>query len=134
METNGNNEEQGLGNSKWNNLQKKTHQNEELNEGFSAENIPADYNPSDEPAEDRLRTEYETDQFGNETEVKRARFVDRDSPQGSKIENPPADNKIIENPQSVTNRDRNYDTEPNRYPASHPENHENRGNIETEQD
>ena len=131
MKTNGDNDQQDLGDSKWNNLQKKPHQNEELNEGFSAENIPNDYNPSDENVEDRLRTEYETDQYGNETEVRRARFVDHQSPQGAQFENTEADNEIIENRESLKNRDKNYDSEPNRYPPSHPDNHINRGNIES---
>lgn len=123
--------DKSLGDAKWNNLQKKEHLNEELNEGFSNENIPGDYDPSSEKLEQQLRTEYEVDQHGNETEVKRARFVDMDSPEGAKIENTNADNRIIENKESLKNRDQNYDTNPNRYPASHPDNQENRGNIET---
>ncbi len=132
METNGNNSDQDLGDKKWNNLQKSEHVNDELNEGFSTENIPDDYNPSEEKLQTQLRSEFETDEDGNQTEVKRARFVDPNSPKGSDVQNPNADNKIIENKESLKNRDRNYDIEANRYPASHPDNYENRGNIESE--
>jgi hypothetical protein len=128
METNENNP----GDTKWNNLQKKPHQNEELNEGFCADNIPDDYNPAEENIEDRLRTEFEVDQNGQDTEVYRARFVDGNSPQGARVENLNADNKIIEKGDSPVNRDRNYDIEPNRYPPGHPDNYENRGNLDTE--
>lgn len=113
METN----DKNLGDKKWNNEQK-------LNEGFSGENIPKNYNPSSENVAQRMKSEIETDQFGNQTEVKRARFPhDNDSPVGFD------DNTVIENKQSVENRDHNYDSA-KRYPDSHPDNHENRGNID----
>lgn len=131
METTDSND-QDLGNTKWNNLQKKTHQNEEFNEGFSTKNIPDDYNPSDERIENRLKTEFEIDEQGNETEVRRARSVDQNSPQGAQIQDTDADNTIIENRESLKNRDRNSDIQPNRYPTSHPENYQNRGNIQTD--
>jgi len=105
------------GDTKWNNEQ-------ELNEGFSARNLPENYDPSQKPA-DLMHSETETDQFGNDVEVKRARFPhDHDSRVGFD------DNHAIENKKSLENRDRNYDVSANRYPDSHRENHENRGNFD----
>ncbi len=114
-----------LGNKKWNNQQSATPSEQKLNEGFSGENIPPGYDPSDESISQRMTSETEIDQFGNHTEVKRARFPhDRDENIG--FDN---DNSEIENQKSLENRDRNYDTEPDRYPESHPENHRDRGNY-----
>jgi hypothetical protein len=104
-----------LGNKKWNNEQ-------QLNEGFSGENLTGNYNPSDEDISKRLRTETETDENGHHEQVKRARHPEDDHYNS-------ADNSEIENRRSLQNRDRNYDTNPERYPPSHPDNHENRGNI-----
>ena len=59
METN----DKNLGDKKWNNEQ-------ELNEGFSSQNLPENYNEENQ----LMHPEIETDQFGNESEVKRARF------------------------------------------------------------
>jgi hypothetical protein len=109
-----------LGNKKWNNEQ-------ELNEGFSGDHIPENYNPSDENISNRLRGETETDENGQTKEVQRARHPEDDHYNS-------ADNSHIENTKSLQNRDRNYDTNPERYPPSHPDNHENRGNIQMEND
>lgn len=116
-------ENKATGDTKWN-----SHQ--EPNEGFSAQNIPQDYNPSDEKIENRLRPELETRQDGSHGVVERARFPD-DAPQedtaSPELGN---DNRVIENQESLENRDRNYDLDPERYPPSHPENKENRGNLD----
>jgi len=130
MGTNANNtEEKDLGDKKWNNLQDKTHLNEELNEGFSSDNIPDNYNPADENIEDRLKDERETDEHGNKIDLSRSRYPDNVA-ENKEVDSHKADNRIIENKESLQNRDRNYDLDPNRYPSSHPENQENRGNIQ----
>lgn len=108
--------------TKWNRGQ-HFEQHREFNEGFSNENLPADYDPS------QMKEETEIDEDGNIRKVDRARFTDFTGEQtsddtGKKASN----NKAIENPESLQNRDRNYD-DPNRYPPSHPDNHESRGNI-----
>ena len=109
METN----DKNPGDKQWNNQQ-------ELNEGFSGENIPDNYNPSNEDIANRLKSETETDVNGNPDTVKRARDHSQTGDD---------DNSAIENPQSLQNRDRNYDSNPDRYPQSHPDNDRNRGNM-----
>ena len=105
------------GNTKWNNEQ-------QVNEGFSAQNLPEGYDPSEKLA-NQMHTEIEMDQSGVESEVKRARFPH----QHDSIEATP-DNRIIENKKSVENRDKNYDVASNRYPHSNPESHRDRGNFD----
>ena len=128
METNDNiSGKNDLGSKKWNNLQEKQHINEELNEGFCNDNIPRDYDPS--KGDDGLRRETDVDEKGNPIQVDRARFPD-DTPEAD-TQNPARDdNRIIENPESLQNRDRNYDLDPNRYPPDDPENKTSRGNID----
>ncbi|HEX9980679.1 MAG TPA: hypothetical protein VGB50_08970 [Flavobacterium sp.] len=128
METNENISGKGnLGDTKWSGLQQKRHINEELNEGFCDDNLSADYNPSDAK---ELQQETDVDENGNPIQVDRARFPD-ETPQ---LDAPhPAtgdDNRIIENRESLQNRDRNYDLDPNRYPPDDPENKRSRGNID----
>ena len=114
-----------LGDTKWNGEQNKKLEHSEFNEGFSSENIPADYNPAP------MKTEQEINDRGEQVNVERARHEDASvnhdqSPVEKQSE---GGNQQIENPKSYENKDRNYDTEDNRYPASHPDNHKNRGNI-----
>lgn len=100
------------------------------NEGFSGANIDADYNPAP------LKTEQDIDMKGKQHTVERARNTSSDPNQKElKIEEPRStnDNREIEEPKSVENRDRNSDVATNRYPASHPENHENRGNMKLDE-
>ena len=111
--------EKAPGNTKWNHLQKDEQSAEDLSENFSGEDNF-----------DGLRAELEIDHEGNRSVVDRARFVDPNSPEGAEIENPAADNKIIENRESLKNRDLNYDIDPDRYPPDHPDNHTSRGNID----
>jgi len=124
METNDNKD---LGDRKWNNGQQKN-ADKEINEGFSGQNIPNDYNPSDEKVQNRLRDEQETDEDGNDKNVKRARHTDDDESHVASGESRNEDNSEIRNPKAAENRDRNYDS-PDRYPNSHPDNDKNRGNI-----
>jgi hypothetical protein len=112
METN----DKNPGNKKWNNEQ-------EVNEGFSGENLPAGYNDGNA----LMNTEIETDQFGNESEVKRARFPHQHD---EKFIFDAPDNTAIENQKSLENRDRNSDVATNRYPYSNPDSHKDRGNFD----
>jgi len=109
-------DDKNLNDKKWNNEQK-------VNEGFSTQNLPPDYNEK----HPLMTTEMETDQFGNESEVKRARFPHQHD---EKLIFDAPDNAAIENKKSLENRDRNYDTSTERYPYSNPESHRNRGNFD----
>ncbi|HEY0045616.1 MAG TPA: hypothetical protein VGB44_02790 [Flavobacterium sp.] len=113
----------------WNNEMKKRPDHTFFNEGFSNENLPENYDPAEAKNEDHLKREFETGADGETTEVHRARHTDDQSPEVSKMENMGADNKVIEKPELTQNRDRNYDVNPQRYPHSHPDNHEHRGNL-----
>jgi hypothetical protein len=99
-----------------------------VNEVFSGENLPENYNPS------QLKKETETDDEGNKTHVDRARFTDLADESEPPESDKSTDSTDIENRESLQNRDRNYDVSPNRYPPSHPDNHTNRGNIEMDRD
>lgn len=111
-----------LENKKWNSEQDKS--KSQPNEGFSGKNLPDDYNPS----KGKLKTEVEKDQDGNADVVKRARDVDNyDSEETISGE----DLKSKKNPE---NRDKNSDTDPDRYPSGHPENKKDRGNINLDDD
>lgn len=105
-------ENKDLGNKKINNEQKH-------NEGFSGENLPEDYNP----APQKLQQELETDKNGDAGTVARARDTGGN-------ETGLEDNQTQK---AVENKDRNSDLASNRYPADHPENQHNRGNIKLDQ-
>ena len=100
------------------------------NEGFSGGNISTDYNPAP------LKTELDIDSKGSHNQVERARNANA-NPNNAEpaVEEPKSkdDNKKIEEPKSLENRDRNSDVATNRYPASHPENHENRGDMKLDE-
>ncbi|AWA29919.1 hypothetical protein HYN48_07400 [Flavobacterium magnum] len=113
------NHDKDLGNKKVNNEQ-------EVNEGFSAENLPEDYNP----AEARLKHETETDEQGNEHHVKRARNSDADERNDSPHAGGHTKSYDGDMRSQVENKDRNADTATNRYPNSHPDNHIDRGNMD----
>ncbi|MBF0694459.1 MAG: hypothetical protein IR153_05320 [Flavobacterium sp.] len=114
----------------WNNELKKQGDHTFFNEGFSNEKLPDDYDPAQSKTEDHLKRETETDTDGDKTNVQRARHTDDNSPSGNPVANESADNKVLEDPDLATNRDRNYDVNPNRYPESHPDNDKHRGNID----
>ena len=118
--------EDRLGDKKWNSEQNPNLDHKEHNEGFSSENIPADYNPGP------LKTEQEINERGEKSTVERARHEDAsvNHEQQEYEKRGEIGNSEIENSKSFENKDRNYDTEDNRYPASHPENHRNRGSID----
>lgn len=109
---------------------KKTNNEQQLNEGFSGENLPDDYNPSTP----ELKPEVEKDKEGNTNVVKRARGVDEnleDSKEASSESR--TTNNENQNWKTVENKDRNSDVASNRYPNSHPDNHKNRGNIKLDE-
>lgn len=99
---------------------------DQKNEGFSGKNIDKDYNPSSEPLQDRLNAEKEIDNKGDAKVVERAR--DLDDSLRDKNHNAP-----IEHSKNLENRDKNYDSDPNRYPNSDPDNKKNRGNMELDE-
>ncbi|AWI25807.1 hypothetical protein [Flavobacterium pallidum] len=109
-----------LGNKKINNEQ-------EVNEGFSAENLPEDYNP----AASKLQQETETDDNGRQHTVNRARNADATAANDTQDDTPNAKSYDGDMQSQVENKDRNSDTAANRYPNSHPDNHINRGNLDT---
>lgn len=103
---------------------KKINNEQQLNEGFSGENISDDYNPS----KGKLKPEAETDKEGNTKTVDRARNPDTAEHKSSDV------SPEVHNGTTVENKDRNSDITPNRYPNSHPDNHKNRGNMELDED
>ncbi|MDV6168012.1 hypothetical protein R1T16_06220 [Flavobacterium sp. DG1-102-2] len=121
-----------LGAQKMNNQEKPG----DKNEGFSGENLPKNYDPST----GKLKTEQDKDTNGDTETVKRARDVDekkaanvsqgdkatRDGETVSKSRGTTSEKEDVE---TAENRDFNSDTEEDRYPASHPDNKKQRGNI-----
>jgi hypothetical protein len=88
----------------------------------------------DIPNSSAMQSEIEVDQVGDKKVVNRARNVEQNSsiPEiqsskelGSKASTAPEaiGKKMVEN------RDKNSDITSTRYPNSHPDNHENRGNL-----
>lgn len=120
-----------LGDKKWNNQANDRLDHKIFNEGFSAENLPPDYNATDDNS-DNFRKEMETDEDGNREFTERARHIDDEATEISSDTAIDEDNRVIENQRSLQNRDMNYDIDPERYPPSHPDNHIHRGNIEEE--
>ncbi|MBG6110767.1 hypothetical protein H4V97_001147 [Flavobacterium sp. CG_23.5] len=117
---------------------KKTNNKQNINEGFSSENLPEDYNPSTS----NLKEEVEIDANGNEKIVQRARNVD-----GTIASIPEPEERTWNENESlsrgvstekevmrtVENEDHNSDITANRYPNEHPDNKEDRGNIKLDE-
>jgi len=113
---------------------KKTNNKQSTNEGFSGKNIREDYNAADS----NLKEEIETDSKGNEKNVQRARNID-----GTTASIPEKEERTWDENESLSrgvttekevmktieNEDLNSDITAYRYPNSHPDNHEDRGNI-----
>ncbi len=123
------NENKNSDDKKWKDLQDENAPTD-LNEGFSGNNISDSYNPSDEKTQDRLRTEVEQDETGDMQQTERARFTEDGAADAASKQSETTSNDPIKNKKSVENRDRNSDIATNRYPESHPDNQQNRGNIE----
>ncbi|MEC5166192.1 hypothetical protein RCH18_001928 [Flavobacterium sp. PL11] len=117
---------------------KKMNNKQNTNEGFSGENIPNDYNTADSI----MKEEIVTDAKGNDTIVQRARNAD-----GSEASIPEQEERTWNENESlsrgvateeaamktVENEDLNSDITAHRYPASHPDNQEDRGNIKLDE-
>jgi len=111
---------------------KKFNNEQTMNEGFSGENIPGDYNPS------QMKPETEIDAEGNHKIVQRARNTDEvsdnDSPASSAQwnENENLHQGISETDaaQKMEHKDRNWDS---RSPSEQPRNSENHGNINSDE-
>lgn len=105
---------------------KKINNEQQVNEGFSGDNLSKNYNP----AKEKLNPEQETDKDGNIINVKRARnAAQRDENLGESKNAGHGVNSEAALQKTVENKDRNSDIATNRYPNSHPDNHQNRGNI-----
>ena len=108
---------------------KKMNNEQEVNEGFSSDNLPENYNPSDA----KLQQEQEKKGDGSAHIVNRARNVDAGDRNWNKNERLSRELQTDEIEKTAENRDRNYDTNPQRYPEDHPDNHQNRGNIKLDE-
>lgn len=104
---------------------KKINNEQELNEGFSGENISDNYDPS----KAQLKPDLEIDQEGNHKFVQRATF-NNEKTDRSWNENESLSREIEIKSE---NKDRNSDIATNRYPNAHPDNHHDRGNINLDQ-
>ena len=106
---------------------KKINNEQELNEGFSGENIAENYDPS----QAKMKPDMETDREGNHKIVQRASYSD--NPDGRNWnENESLSRDLTTNQEvksKVEHKDRNADIEANRYPNSHPDNRHDRGNM-----
>ena len=105
---------------------RKTNNEQQVNEGFSGQNMPKD-TPD-------LKPEVEKDKEGNTDSVKRARNVDEGLEDSDTSDNSTArTNNQAQNEKTVENKDRNSDVASNRYPNSHPDNHKDRGNMKLDE-
>lgn len=105
---------------------KKTNNEQQVNEGFSGQNMPKD-TPD-------LKLEVEKDKEGNTDSVKRARNVDENLEDFDTSDNSTArTNNDAQNQKTLENKDRNSDVASNRYPNSHPDNHKDRGNMKLDE-
>jgi hypothetical protein len=110
---------------------KKINNEQERNEGFSGENISENYDPS----QAQLKPKLEIDQDGNHKIVQRATYTDSQEEHNVR-ENESLNRGVsteAEENKTVEHKDRNSDIAANRYPNSHPDNHENRGNIKLDE-
>lgn len=123
-----------LGDKKINNQQKQSN----VNEGFSGENLPKNYDPS----KDKLKTELDkhtdgdvvTQQRARDTDEKKAPPVDSTAndtqrADGEAVTKSRGTKNEAEDMETAENRDFNSDTEEDRYPANHPDNKKVRGNT-----
>ncbi|MDD3003885.1 hypothetical protein [Flavobacterium sp.] len=105
---------------------KKMNNEQQVNEKFSGENIPEDFNSS-APS---LKKELEIDVDGKVREVKRARHVDKgleDSKPAPSMDYPTK--SIHQTPKKAEHKDFNSNPNPEQFPDKNKQNQENRGNI-----
>lgn len=102
---------------------KESSKEQELNEGFSGQNIDS--------SSPELKTEFETDADGNTTEVERARYsnTDMDIPKAVPLVDYPT-KSIDQTPEKAEHKDFNSNPDPKQFPDETKQNQENRGNIE----
>ena len=113
---------------------KKTNNKQNINEGFSGQNLAENTNPEIS----HLKSEVETDDHGDQKIVKRARNIDGTLKQNEDCspKSLSTDTANVSEEQAkkmVENKDHNSDIIPNRYPNEHPDNKEDRGNIKLDQ-
>ncbi len=113
---------------------KKTNNKQNMNEGFSGQNLAKNTNPE----VSHLKSEVETDNHGDQKIVQRARNIDGTLEQNedNTPKNLSSDTANVSEEQAkkmVENKDHNSDIIPNRYPNEHPDNKEDRGNIKLDQ-
>lgn len=118
---------------------KKANQDkQQQNEGFSSDYVGKE-KPSENPM---LNKELEVDEDGNEKVVDRARNADGSAAVIREEDRTWNENESLsrgvdteeEAMKTVENEDLNSDITAKRYPASHPENHINRGNADLDSD
>lgn len=126
------NNTQDKGSSKMNNEQKTN----DKNEGFSGENLPNNYNPSN----NKLNTELEKDTKGNINVEKRARSVDEKNAEPvTPSEKAVSNGEIVdknrgtknedEAMETARNRDFNSDLDEDRFQKGHSENKKDRSDA-----
>lgn len=122
-----------LGSNKINDQEKQS----DVNEGFSGENLPRNYDPS----KDKMKEEIEKDTKGDQQTVKRNRDIDeKQATPVSLNDRAESDGRIVdksrgtqneaENMETAENRDFNNDLDEDRYDKDNPENRRSRGNID----
>lgn len=122
-----------LGSNKINDQEKQS----DVNEGFSGENLPRNYDPS----KDKMKEEIEKDTEGGQQTVKRNRDIDeKQATPVSLNDRAESDGRIVdksrgtqneaENMETAENRDFNNDLDEDRYDKDNPENRRSRGNID----
>lgn len=122
-------ENNDLGSKKKNNKQNIS--DEAANENLIATN----------PSESKMKADVETDSSGNQKIVYRAHNVDNlksleEGDETGGVEKPSAPLQIVPDDKMqrmVENRDHNMDVTAHRYPNSHPDNHEDKGNIKLDE-
>lgn len=122
-----------LGSNKINDQERQS----DVNEGFSGENLPRNYDPS----KDKMKEEIEKDTEGGQQTVKRNRDIDeKQATPVSLNDRAESDGRIVdksrgtqneaENMETAENRDFNNDLDEDRYDKDNPENRRSRGNID----
>jgi hypothetical protein len=108
-----------------------------VNEGFSGTNM----DPKSNSPKSILVDEIEIDAEGNKKTVQRARNLegtDTSTEEGKTSDENKSSNRGVETEEetmkTIENEDLNSDITANRYPASHPDNHKNRGNMELDEE
>ncbi|TDD75250.1 hypothetical protein [Flavobacterium caseinilyticum] len=113
---------------------KKTNNKQNSNEGSNGDNVTKNTNPD----VSHLKSEVETDTHGNKKIVQRARNIEGNLEQNEDTTpvNLSSDTANVSEElakKMVENKDHNSDLTANRYPNSHPDNKEDRGNIKLDE-